>query len=186
MFQFIFIYLSFITNISNLIFLCSSRVAEIWWNITQSNFNSQLLIIALVTKYLTWTFHFPNGLHYLSIGFPLGIEFFSWFSSWFFKAFETMNNLGWAGEAESDWYDQEEGVWILKVFCFYFFYHFFSFFFFLNFLFGKYQKCLLQLMKEKWSSTAYHINTDLGFPRESFSFVSRWFFLLYLSCLNDK
>lgn len=63
---------------------------------------------------------------------------------------------------------------------------FLSFFSFFNFLFGKYQKCLLQLMKEKWSSTAYHINTDLGFPRENFSFVSRWFFLLYLSCLNDK
>lgn len=32
-----------------------------------------------------------------------------------------MNKLGWAGEAESDWYDQEEGVLNLEGFLFLFF-----------------------------------------------------------------
>ena len=172
----LFLYLSFVTSISDLIFLCSSRAAECDEILHSSISVVSFLIIALVTKYLTRTFCFLNGLHYLRIGFPLGIAFSTDFHL-DFNAFVTTNKLGWTGKAENDWYEQD-GVWTLEVF--------FVLLLLFSFLLGKYQKCLLELMKEKWSCTAYHINTVLGFPRENFSFVSRWFFLLYLSCLNDK
>lgn len=178
------IYVCYITHhwvgVLQTIFFGSRRADEIWWNITQPSFNSQLLIIALVTKYLTWTCSFPRtrlSNHWV----PCRHRNFQLI--FIFNAFVTMNEVSWA---KNDWYDQKD-VWTLE--------RFFVLFFKLflkrkkkapshtdnkkslhNLLTCLYRKCLLDLMKEKWSSTAYHINTVLGFPRENFLFVSRWFF----------